>query len=222
MWKKTGPDPGFAKRRGRVSKLRENWLIWPKNRLNLHDLVVKKGGGGGAESAHTWIRPWRKNRFWPQNYSNLTIVIIACVQITLTLVNKWPRFKYILSVSANAKDHSVLTSNTHTLTNHTEIQNHLTRKYEKLATRIVQLAKYELNWTRKLKLATRNSQLELATRTRNSQLEFATRNLQLATRRIPRPKLKLFKRFDNVRLNLQPANEPCRPYPFNTKVRYSW
>ena len=42
-------------------------------------------------------------------------------------------------------DHSVLTSNTHMLTNHTEIQNHLTRKYEKLATRIVQLAKYELN-----------------------------------------------------------------------------
>ena len=42
-------------------------------------------------------------------------------------------------------DHSVLTSNTHTLTNHTEIQNHLTRKYEKLATRIVQLAKCELN-----------------------------------------------------------------------------
>ena len=31
------------------------------------------------------------------------------------------------------------------LTNHTEIKNHLTRKYEKLATRIVQLAKYELN-----------------------------------------------------------------------------
>ena len=51
----TGPEPGFAKRGGRVSKLRENWLIWPQNRLNFHDLVVK--GGGGAESAHTWIRP---------------------------------------------------------------------------------------------------------------------------------------------------------------------
>ena len=109
-------------------------------------------------------------------------------------------FKYILSVNANVKliiQCSPQThTHTHTLTNHTEIQNHLTRKYEKLATRIVQLAKYELNWTRKLKLATRtfqlatcNPQLELATRTRNShsQLELATRNLQLATRRIPRP-----------------------------------
>ena len=42
----TGPDPGFAKRGSRVSKLRENWLIWPQNRLNLHDLVVKRGGRG--------------------------------------------------------------------------------------------------------------------------------------------------------------------------------
>ena len=41
-----GPDPGFAKSVGQVSKLRENWLIWPKNRLNLHDLVVKRGGWG--------------------------------------------------------------------------------------------------------------------------------------------------------------------------------
>ena len=40
----SGPDPGFAKRGGRVSKLRENWLIWPQSRLNLHDLVVKGGG----------------------------------------------------------------------------------------------------------------------------------------------------------------------------------
>ena len=56
-----GPDPGFAKRGGRVSKLRENWLIWSKNRLNLHDLVVKRGGGAGAESAHTWIRPWDRS-----------------------------------------------------------------------------------------------------------------------------------------------------------------
>ena len=41
-----------------MSKLRENWLIWPQNRLNMHDLVVKRGGGGGAgaELAHTWIR----------------------------------------------------------------------------------------------------------------------------------------------------------------------
>ena len=51
-----GPDPGFAKRGGRVSKLRENWLIWPQNRLNLHNLVVKRGTG--AKSAHTWICPW--------------------------------------------------------------------------------------------------------------------------------------------------------------------
>ena len=51
------PDPEFAKRGGRVSKLRENWLTWPLNRLNLHDLVVKRGGGS-AESAHTWIQPW--------------------------------------------------------------------------------------------------------------------------------------------------------------------
>ena len=50
-----GPDPGFAKRGGRVSKLRENWLIWPQNRLNLHDLVVKRWAG--AKSAHTWIHP---------------------------------------------------------------------------------------------------------------------------------------------------------------------
>ena len=41
-----GPDPRFSKRGGRVSKLRENWLIWPQNRLNLHDLVVKRGGRG--------------------------------------------------------------------------------------------------------------------------------------------------------------------------------
>ena len=27
-----------------MSKLRENWLIWPQNRLNLHDSVVKGGG----------------------------------------------------------------------------------------------------------------------------------------------------------------------------------
>ena len=72
----------------------------------------------------------------------------------------------------------MFTSNTHMLINHTEIQNHLTRKYEKLATRNVQLAKYELNWTRKLKLATRTFQL--ATRTRNSNSQLATRNLQLA------------------------------------------
>ena len=45
----SGPDPGFAKRGGRVSKLRENWLIWSRNRLNLHGLVVKRGAG--AESA---------------------------------------------------------------------------------------------------------------------------------------------------------------------------
>ena len=45
-------------RGGRVSKLRENWLIWPQNRLNLHDLVVKRGGGDGDESAHIWIHPW--------------------------------------------------------------------------------------------------------------------------------------------------------------------
>ena len=47
-----GPDPGFAKRGGRVSKLRENCLIWPQNRLNLHDLIVKKRGAG-AKSAHS-------------------------------------------------------------------------------------------------------------------------------------------------------------------------
>ena len=43
-----------------MSTLRENWLIWPQNRLNLHDLVVKKRGGGeaGPNRAHTWIRPW--------------------------------------------------------------------------------------------------------------------------------------------------------------------
>ena len=35
----------IAKRGGRVSKLKENWLIWPQNRLNLHDLVVKRGAG---------------------------------------------------------------------------------------------------------------------------------------------------------------------------------
>ena len=51
-----GLDPGFAKRGDRVSKLRENWLIWPQNRLNLHNLVVKRGTG--AKSARTWIRPW--------------------------------------------------------------------------------------------------------------------------------------------------------------------
>ena len=86
-------------------------------------------------------------------------------------------------------DHSVLPLKTHTLTKHTEIKNHLTRKYEKLATRIVQLAKYELNWTRKLKPATHifqlatcnsNSQLELATRTRNSNSQLASCNSQLA------------------------------------------
>ena len=43
----TGQDPGFAKRGDRVSKLRENWLIWHQNRLNLHNLVVKRGGGAG-------------------------------------------------------------------------------------------------------------------------------------------------------------------------------
>ena len=36
---RAGLNLGFAKRGGRVSKLRENWLIWPQNRLNLHDLV---------------------------------------------------------------------------------------------------------------------------------------------------------------------------------------
>ena len=83
-------------------------------------------------------------------------------------------------------DRSVFTSNTHMLTNHTEIQNHLTRKYEKLATRIVQLA--SMSW---IELANRNSQLahfnsQLATRTRNSNSQLAlatrTRNSQLATR----------------------------------------
>ena len=29
-----------------MPKLRENWLIWPQNRLNLHDLVLKRGGAG--------------------------------------------------------------------------------------------------------------------------------------------------------------------------------
>ena len=147
---------------------------------------------------HTYDQVWSKSNqvwcgsrlsnIWPQNYANLTVVIIACVQITLTLVNKWPRFKYILSVNANSKLIIQCSPQTHImLINHTEIQNHLTRKYEKVATRNVQLAKYELNWTRKLKLATRtfqlatrnsNSQLELATRTRNSNSQLATCNSQ--------------------------------------------
>ena len=45
-----------------------NWgkIGWygPKNRLNLHDLVVKRGGGGRVVSAHTWIRPC----YWELNY----------------------------------------------------------------------------------------------------------------------------------------------------------
>ena len=129
------------------------------------------------KSNQVWCgRKSRLYNIWPQNYTNLTIVIIACVQITLTLVDKWPHFKYILSVNANAKLIIQCSPQTHTLTNHSEIQTHLTRKYEKLATRIVQLAKYVLNCSRKLKLATctfqlatLNPQLELATRTRNSQ-----------------------------------------------------
>ena len=55
------------------------WLILPPNRLNLHDLAVKRGGGR-ARSAHTWIRPcfnrlphpltsqwplWKKNKRCP-------------------------------------------------------------------------------------------------------------------------------------------------------------
>ena len=93
-------------------------------------------------------------------------------------------FKYrpIFSVNANAKLIIQCSSQTppHTLKNHTEIPNNLTRKNEKLATRIVQLAKYELNWTCKLKIATRTFQLATRTRTRSS-------NSQLTTRRIPRP-----------------------------------
>ena len=109
-------------------------------------------------------------------------------------------FKYILSVNANAKLIIQCSPQTHTLTNHIEIQNHLTRKYQKLATRIVQLAKYELNWTRKLKLPTRTFQLatpnsHISTRNSNShsnsQLATRTRNLQLATHRIPQPCLVL-------------------------------
>ena len=67
-----GPDSRFAKRGGRVTKLRENWLIWPQNRLNLHDLVVKRGSR--AESAHTWIRPWFSllYQFW-KNKNTQTI-----------------------------------------------------------------------------------------------------------------------------------------------------
>ena len=41
----------------------------PKYRLNLHDLVVKRGGAG-AKSAHTWIRPDRGN-----------FLVQACTQI---------------------------------------------------------------------------------------------------------------------------------------------
>ena len=97
-------------------------------------------------------------------------MIIACVQITLTLVDKWPHASntYSLWMQMQSWSFSAHLKHTHMLTNHTEIQNHLTRKYEKLATRIVQLAKYELNWTRKLKsqLAHLNSQLA----TCNSQL----------------------------------------------------
>ena len=33
-----------------MSKLGENWLIYPQNRLNLHDLAVKRGGGQGQIS----------------------------------------------------------------------------------------------------------------------------------------------------------------------------
>ena len=67
-----GLDPGFAKRGGWVSKLRENWLIWPHSRLNLHDLVVKRGGG--AKSAHTWVRP--------------------CFNSLLFLMNPYPLYKH--------------------------------------------------------------------------------------------------------------------------------
>ena len=53
----------LQKRGGRVTKLRENWLIWPPNRLNLHDLVVKRVGGGPNRpirgSAPALKGPWR-------------------------------------------------------------------------------------------------------------------------------------------------------------------
>ena len=50
---------------GRVSKLGENWLIKPQNRLNLHDLAVKRGGAGTG-SAYTWI-PHAYTFFTPGN-----------------------------------------------------------------------------------------------------------------------------------------------------------
>ena len=40
-----------------MSKLRENWLIRPQNRLNLHDLVVKRGGGGGRGRIGPYLDP---------------------------------------------------------------------------------------------------------------------------------------------------------------------
>lgn len=38
-----GADPGLDKKRGPMANRRWGWLIWPGNRLILHDLAVKRG-----------------------------------------------------------------------------------------------------------------------------------------------------------------------------------
>ena len=81
-----GPDPGFAKRGGRVSKLRENWLIWPQNRLNLHDLVVKRGGGGagpnwpipGSAPAVTLASQFKQSMILDIRRNKTSFILINC------------------------------------------------------------------------------------------------------------------------------------------------
>ena len=135
-----------------------------------------------SKSNQVWCgRKCRSSNIWPQNYANLTIVIIAFVQITLTLDDKWPRFKYILSVNENAKLIIQCSPQTHTVT-HAD-KSHWNPKsfnlqiwetdYLHCSTRNVWVELNSQTETRNSHISTRNSNS-------HSQFELATCNSQLA------------------------------------------
>ena len=80
---------GFAKKGGRVSKLGGNWPLYPQNRLNLHDLAVKREALG-PDRAHTWIRPWytpcQWKVFWISVRATFAVVKHDCVYTDINIV----------------------------------------------------------------------------------------------------------------------------------------
>ena len=113
-------------------------------------------------------------------------MIIACVQITLNLVDKWPHVSntYSLWMQMQNWSFSVHIKHTHADKSHWNPKSFNSQIWETrnshCSTRKVWVELNSQTETHNSHISTRNSQLELATRTRNShsQLELATRNSQ--------------------------------------------